>query len=118
MKDKANYHIDSQCSTNVYLGDGICDDQFNHRQCRFDDGDCCLKTLLSRSRCQNCICWSDQDFVDVTTDPEEEEVIVPSDGEMCLKLNQTTAYSCFPKAVVYYGGSSGRYLVKSMLHMY
>ena len=104
MKAKRDdYQFISQCYDD-YLGDGICNDELNIKDCNFDDGDCCIKTIDSNYRCQQCHCWTEDD-PNVTKD---EKAYIQADGEMCLKLNQSSAYSCFPKAVVVFGGRSGR----------
>ena len=37
------------------LGDGFCNDELNTIECNFDDGDCCLSTVLTNV-CKECKC--------------------------------------------------------------
>jgi hypothetical protein len=38
-----------------YLGDGLCDDNYNNAKCGFDNGDCCLDSELFY--CSTCLCY-------------------------------------------------------------
>ncbi len=47
-------HLTEGLCPQHYVGDGYCDDGCNNRYYRFDDGDCCENTCLSRPRSRPC----------------------------------------------------------------
>ena len=51
-----------RCELLHLLGDGICDDPVNNKQCNFDNGDCCLPETI-KINCLICYC---QKFLDYT----------------------------------------------------
>ena len=83
-----------------YIGDSICDDLMNNKECRFDGGDCCsLDTECSY--CTNCICHSSDDI----------------DGNVCKTESTTTE----PKGnlfditeIDFLGGIRGKYLLSGL----
>ncbi len=44
----------------TWLGDGLCEDEWNKALCLFDGGDCCLETKI-KSLCDDCFCTLDID---------------------------------------------------------
>ena len=46
-----------------YLGDGLCDDQNNFSSCKYDNGDCCVKSGYENvwnDFCTECLCKSNE----------------------------------------------------------
>merc|ERR1712210_166606 len=48
------------CGSPKYKGDGVCDDDNNNKDCEYDGGDCCYKTVkggeLNLKYCEKCKC--------------------------------------------------------------
>merc|ERR1712050_101758 len=48
------------CGAPDYVGDGVCDDNNNHKDCKYDGGDCCPKSVtggvVKKTYCKECKC--------------------------------------------------------------
>jgi hypothetical protein len=48
------------CGAPDYVGDGVCDDNNNHKDCKYDGGDCCPKSvkggIVKKTYCKECKC--------------------------------------------------------------
>lgn len=49
-------HSLDNCSEPQLVGDGMCDDLTNTPECQYDQGDCCLDSVLNLY-CTHCICY-------------------------------------------------------------
>ena len=59
----AKYSAFSNCSAIEFLheiGDGICQDLTNTKECEYDQGDCCLPQIVV-GYCDNCSCHENPD---------------------------------------------------------
>ena len=52
-----------------HVGDGYCDDDLNHLNCFFDDGDCCYGDLIF---CVDCECYHTTNLPTTTTSSGSE----------------------------------------------
>ena len=50
--------LDRGLSNMSEIGDGVCNDHFNHAKCQFDEGDCCIASV-NTSACTICQCFDE-----------------------------------------------------------
>ena len=61
--DTTNY--ENGCAFRYLIGNGICDDESNVRECNFDGGDCCGSAII-RKFCKFCECHNNEQMVQTT----------------------------------------------------
>ena len=82
--EKLQLNINHACELGGILkGDGVCDDEFNHEHCDYDDGDCCLEHVIA-TNCNECFCYATQ----------SKHILVYNENFTALDQEQAIGYVC------------------------
>ena len=87
LKRVENEESDSAgCAYRYLVGNGICDDESNTKECDLDGGDCCGDAIVTRF-CQDCKCYDKYGNVRTTTDPSDSTTTKKVCAEPWLTAN-------------------------------